>query len=254
MSIPLKALVIEDEELSMERLVSILADFQSIEVIGTARSGTDAVAMIDSLKPDLIFLDIELPGDNGFEVLKKVRYSPKVVFVTAYDHYAVEAFEENCIDYILKPFSRERLQKTIDKIQRTDTISNASLLQAINGMIERQKKKNHFAIKDGDDILIIPADDVYYFMAEEKYVFLCTYDREYYYNMTLRELEEILDADRFCRIHKSFIISIDKIQKLHKLFINEYRVILKDKKETPIKVSRNYLPLLKKQLHISEIG
>lgn len=254
MNTRLKTVLIEDEELSLQRLLSLLSGFDSIEVVGTARNGHDAVSLINTIHPDVVFLDIELPGYNGFQVLQYIHSLPKIVFVTAYDQYAVEAFEKNCIDYILKPFSRERLEKTITKLTISTDTNTTQLLEGIAQIFERQKKKNHFAIKEGDDILIIPVEEIYYFMAEEKYVFLCTYDREHYYNLTLKELEETLDPEKFCRIHKSYIVSIDKIHKLHKIFLNEYQVVLKDKKETPIKVSRNYLPILKQQLHISEMG
>ena len=254
MNMPLKTIIVEDEELSLQRLLSLLTKFDTIEIIGTARNGHDAVALINTKKPDIVFLDIELPGYNGFQVLQYLHSMPKIVFVTAYDQYAVEAFEKNCIDYILKPFSNERLEKTITKLLQSTQNETTQLLEGIAQILERQKRKNHFAIKEGDDILIISVEDIFYFMAEEKYVFLCTYDREYYYNLTLKELEETLDPERFCRIHKSYIVAIDKIQKLHKIFLNEYQVVLKDKKETPIKVSRNYLPVLKQQLRISEMG
>jgi len=254
MSTLLRTLIVEDEELSLQRLVTLLHSFETIEVIATAKSGHEAVELINSLHPDVVFLDIELPGYNGFQVLQHIVALPKIVFVTAYDQYAVEAFEKNCIDYILKPFSRERLEKTLVKLTSSPQSNNAQLLESIAHLLERHKRKNHFAIKEGDDILIIPVEDIYYFMAEEKYVFLCTYDREHYYNLTLKELEETLDPERFCRIHKSYIVAIEKIHKLHKIFLNEYQVILKDKKQTPIKVSRNYLPILKQQLHISEMG
>jgi len=243
----IRSIIVEDEPHSIERLKYLLKDLKDIQIIGEAQDGKAAIELINKLKPELIFLDIQLPGTSGFGVLEKISYPVMVIFVTSYDQYAIKAFEENAVDYILKPTSKERLKKAVEKIINLNKRLDENTIEVLKSMFEKNSHMSRFAVKLKDEILIIPQEDVYYFNAEDKYVFLHTYDRKFFYDATLKELEDILDPEIFCRIHKSYILSINKIKKLKKEFFSEYSAVLDDNK-TILKIGRNYLPKLKKNL------
>lgn len=245
----IKSIIVEDEPHSMSRLKKLLENFEDIEVVGEAFDGDSAIEIVEEKEPDLLFLDINIPEKNGFEVLKNLTFKPKVIFVTAYEKYAVQAFEENAIDYILKPTTVDRLKKAIDKVLSKEKISDDNMLDIIEKVLKKEKYVTRYSIKDKDEIIVLPQDDIYYFKAQEKYTFLCTYDNEYYYDSSLKKIEETMDPLKFVRIHKSYIVSLDSINKLQKLFLREYIVELKDKKKTSLKIGRNYLKDLKDKLN-----
>lgn len=243
----IRSIIVEDEPHSIERLKYLLKDLKNIQIVGEAQDGKTAIDLINNLKPELIFLDIQLPGTSGFGVLEKTSYPVMVIFVTSYDQYAIKAFEENAVDYILKPTSKERLKKAVERVINLNKRLDENTIEVLKSMFEKSSYMTRFAVKLGDEILIIPQEDVYYFNAEDKYVFLHTYDRKFFYDATLKELEDILDPEIFCRIHKSYIVSINKIKKLKKQFLSEYSAVLDDNK-TILKIGRNYLPKLRKNL------
>jgi len=226
----------------------MLEEFSDIELVGAAADGPQAVQEIDRLRPDLLFLDIHIPGCSGLEVLQKCRHRPIVIFVTAYDQYAIDAFEQNAIDYLLKPTSQDRLRKTIERIRRQGSGMAADILPKLAGILQRQAYLQRFTVALGDDILIIPEEDIVYFSAEDKYIFLHTASRKYIYSMTLKELDENLDPNRFCRIHKSHIVAIGKIERIKKWFHGEYILQMADSGRSRLKVSRGALPLLKNKI------
>lgn len=245
----IKSFIVEDEPHSLSRLKTLLLNFDEIDVIGEAGDGDTAVQKINELKPDLLFLDINIPGKNGLELLQFLSYEPMIIFVTAYEEYAIKAFEENAIDYILKPTTVERLEKSISKVLKNNKKVDENILNILNSIIHKDSYKKRFSIKDDDEILIIPEEDIYYFKAQDKYTFLCTKSREYYYDDSLKNLEETLDPEKFIRIHKSYIVSIDKITKLKKWFLRDFSIELTDENNTVLKVGRSYLPLLKEKLN-----
>lgn len=238
----IKTVIVEDELHSLERLKTLLANFRQIEVIGEAGDGETAVAVINELKPDLVFLDIQLPVFNGFTVLQKLSVNLKVIFVTSYDQYAIRAFDENAVDYILKPTSQERLAKSIDRISESSLTIDERLISLLRKKVFPEYI-TRFAVKLRDEVLIIPSEKVYYFRTDNKYLFLVTNEKEYFYESTLKDLDEILDPYKFIRVNKSSIVAIDKIEKLSKWFFGEYNIILSDKKGTTIKIGRKYLSL-----------
>ncbi|GAB6188527.1 LytTR family DNA-binding domain-containing protein [Marinitoga arctica] len=231
----INSIIVEDEEHSLNRLKKLLDNFDYINIIGEAREGEEAVELIEKKHPDLLFLDINLPGKNGFDILKEISYEPLVIFVTAYQEHAIKAFEENAVDYLLKPFDLKRLKISIERVLKRKQVINKELLEKI---IHNDYLKK-FSIKDRDMIFIIPEEKIYYFKAEDKYVFLCTIDKEYYYDNTLKNLEKILNPDKFIRIHKSYIVSIEHIKRFKKIFTREY--ILELDNGIELKIGRNYL-------------
>ena len=242
----IKTILVEDERHSLERFKSLLEDFSEIDIVGEAMDGESAIALIDEKKPDLVFLDIQLPVYNGFEVLERLSCKPQVIFVTSYNQHAIKAFEENAVDYILKPTSKDRLEKSIGRIRGGQT-PDQGLIDFLKSRIFPEYQ-SRFAVKLKDEIIIIPSEDVFYFRSQDRYVFLGTADTEFIYDATLKQLEESLDPDQFVRIGKSAVVAIDKIDKLSKWFFGEYNLILKDKNRTVFKVGRTYLPRLREKL------
>lgn len=236
----IKTFIAEDEPHSLERLKEQLRDFPELSVIGEAADGLSAVRLINELRPELLFLDIKMPGASGFEVLEKIPYRPLVIFVTAYDQFAIQAFEENAIDYILKPTPKTRLSKAIQRVTERQEKFSQNDLARLKDILKGKESLRRFLVKLGDEIMIIPEEEVYYFKAENKYIFLYTRDKSYFFDMSLKALEERLDPAKFCRIHKSCIVAIDKIKKIKKWFHSEYMLELKDKPPHKLKVGRSY--------------
>jgi DNA-binding LytR/AlgR family response regulator len=245
----IRTLLVEDEHPVMGRMRNLLSNFPEIEIIGEAEDGITAVGLISTLKPELVFLDIRLPELSGFQVLEKVTHLPKIIFVTAYDEYAIKAFEENAVDYLLKPTSIDRVKKAIDKVKLMTDKLEPQFVSMLKNMIDRGKYPEHFSVKVKDEILLIPADSVFWFHSSDKYVFLQTYDHEYFLDFTLKKLEEIVDPDKFIRIHKSIIVSTTQINKIKKSFTGKYSVVMNDIKKTSLETGRIYLPGLKQKFN-----
>jgi DNA-binding LytR/AlgR family response regulator len=237
----INTIIVEDEEHSLNRLKKLLTNFDYIKLIGEAKSGNEAIDLIEKHKPDLIFLDINLPEKDGFDILKELSYEPLVIFVTAYQEYAIKAFEENAVDYLLKPFDLKRLKISIERVIERKQVINKSLLEKINHSNYLRK----FSVKDRSIISIISEEEIYYFKAEDKYVFLCTKNEEYYYDDTLKKLEEFLDPEKFIRIHKSYIVSIEHIKRFKKYFTRDY--ILELDNGVELKIGRSYLHNIKEK-------
>ena len=244
----IKVFIAEDEPNSLERLKNLILEFNEFLLIGEAKDGLSAIRKINDLRPELIFLDIQMPGANGFDVLSNLDYSPKTIFVTAYDQYAIKAFEENAVDYILKPISKDRLKKTLERISISDRDISEELILKLQESIKGENYLKRFIIKNGDEMFIYPEKDVFFFKSEDKYTFLYLKERRCIIDLTLKELENSLDPENFCRIHKNCIISLDKILKLKKWFHNDYIILMKDNDSSKLKVSRNYKQELMKKL------
>jgi two-component system LytT family response regulator len=244
----LKAVIVEDHPDSLKQLKVLLSQFPQIQLAGEANDGTSALELICRCRPDLVFLDIHLPDMNGFQVLEKLPYEPAIIFTTAYDQYAVKAFEVNSVDYLLKPVSKERLETAIARVMNLKTVSYTHVLKTLESLMYRKSKHIRFSIQKTDQLLVIPQEEVYFFEVKERYLYLCTYDSAFFYNATLKQLEESLDPDLFLRINKSNIVSLDKIRCLKRDYMNRYRLILKDKNSTKLKISRHCLKPLREKL------
>jgi two-component system LytT family response regulator len=234
-----KTLVIDDEAPARQRLKRLLMPFDNIDVIGEAVNGQDGLDQIDKLLPDLVFLDIEMPVFNGFEMLDRVTHQPKVVFTTAYDQYAIKAFEEGSVDYLLKPVEPERLEKTIRRLEgwqsdRTDYAHLATLMQAFR--VKNEVKT--LTVKIGDKILLIKIDTIVFIEAEDRYVFLHTIDgKKHLTDFTIMSLDEKL-SEQFVRIHRSYIINSDHIKEIRKGFNGAFVFVMNDKENTRLTSSR----------------
>ncbi len=251
----LKTILIDDEPLAISRLKRLLSKYaDEFDVIAEAKNGQEGLELIEGLKPDVIFLDIEMPVLNGFEMLSKLTYMPIVVFATAFDQYAIRAFEENSIDYLLKPIEEERLEKTVEKLQKfqqkpTDNPFNANLLSVLEKL--KPKKEIHsISVKVGERILFIPLTDISYFEADDKYVFLNTIDgKQHLTSYTISTLEEKLPT-HFIRVSRAAIVNSVVIKELQKSFNGKYVVLMKDFKQSKIKTGGTYTDNLKGLMEI----
>ena len=235
-----KTLLVDDESLALQRLQKLLKPYpEFIDVIGTATTGEEAVTMINQQRPDLVFLDIQMPGMNGFEVVASLEHQPLIVFSTAYDQYALEAFEVNSIDYLLKPIESVRLQKTIEKLQKLTAGYTSDLFKQLEAIIPKLQQPKAFWIhaKTGDKIHLIHPNDVYFFTADEKYVRVHTYDKDYLINQSLGTLEKEL-SESFVRIHRASLVNLQFIDEIYKMFKGNYKLRMKDVAKTELSVSR----------------
>ena len=238
------AILIDDEILAIKRLKRLLDKYEdAFEILAEAYNGEEGLKLIELHQPDLIFLDIEMPGMNGFEMLNKLEYLPKIIFTTAFDEYAIKAFEENSIDYLLKPIEVERLDKAVDKLKRLSNSDSVALPLQLNKLIAELKGKKEvksLPVKIGDKILLIKPEQISYLEAKDKYVFIVTDEnKEYLTDFTLTSLEEKLSAP-FLRVHRAIMINTDKIKEIHKGFNGSFSLIMKDNNKTKIQTGRSY--------------
>lgn len=246
MNFPLKTILIDDEVLALSRLRRLLLKYpETFSIVSEAQNGAEGLLEIDKHQPDIIFLDIEMPLLNGFEMLAKLSKMPLVVFSTAYDQYAIRAFEENSVDYLLKPVENDRLLKTVDKIRnitQTATSHNPyseSLLKLLEDM-KPKKEIFSLSVKSGDRILLIPLTEITHFEADEKYVFLNTLDgQKYILNYTLTSLEEKL-PQYYLRISRAAIVNSHHIKEIQKHFNGKFIVMMRDRKASQLSSGSTY--------------
>jgi two-component system, LytTR family, response regulator len=250
-----RTILIDDEPIAISRLKRLLGEYPDVfEIISTAENGQEGLEQIEIHKPDLIFLDIAMPLLSGFEMLAKLEFMPMVVFVTAFDQFAIKAFEENSIDYLLKPIEKERLEKTVQKLNKLaenqhNKLSTENLL-SIFEKIKPKKEIHSISVKSGDKILIITFQEISYFQADEKYVFLNTVDsKQFITNYTISNLDEKL-PDSFIRISRSCIVNSLKISALERHFNGKYLVSMQDSKQSKIETGVAYHDNLKQLMEI----
>ncbi len=241
-----QTLLIDDEHLAINRLQRLLEPFsEEIKITGTAVNGLDAVEKIIQLKPDLIFLDIQMPGLNGFEVLQQLDQLPWIIFCTAYDEYALKAFETNAIDYLLKPVEPERLKKSLNKLNKMAGNNNSEFNNHISNLLSQLSPKTlkQITVRDGNKVLFVPVEEIIYFKASHKYVELHTQSDRYLISKTLNDLEEQLKST-FTRTHRSILVQHRFIQEVIKKSDGNHRIRLKDNKKTELPFSRSARKML----------
>lgn len=240
----IRVLIVEDEPLARERIRTLLAEDADVEVVGEAADGRSAVDAIIATRPDLVFLDISMPELDGFGVIDEVgaERMPQVVFVTAYDQFAVRAFDTHALDYILKPFDPERFHTALERAREALRHRDAGQLDERLKDLLQEVRRPHYverlAVKAGGRILFVRTDDIEWIGAEGNYARLHTGNRSHLLRETMSSLQEKLDPERFLRIHRSTIVSTDAIVELEPLFQGDYVVILKN--GTRLTSSRGY--------------
>lgn len=238
------AILIDDEFLARENIKNHLRDYDDIKIIGECSNGFDGYKAINELKPDLVFLDIQMPKINGFEMLELIDEKPTIIFTTAFDEYALKAFESGAVDYLLKPFPKERFHQAMDKfLAQTEKPTLTPIEDFTSDMPERQ---NRIVVKDRNEIRIIPVEKITYLEADDDYVTIHTADKRHLKNTTMKYLEETLNPKMFVRVHRSFIINTNALTKIEPFKKNSHIAILKD--GTRIPISRNGYVTLKNKL------
>lgn len=205
-------LIVEDEPLALKTLQDFIGDVEWLELIGEASDGLQAVEKIESLKPDLIFLDVQIPEVSGLEVLRRIKHKPAVVFTTAFDNYAVTAFEFEALDYLQKPFGRERFRQTIERIRKR--LLESKVEKNIEKNAENIKPLPKLFVRKKDLIFPLNIEDIFWLEANGDYVNLHTSDEKYMTSGTLTEFSKRLNESKFLQIHRSAIINLDQIEKI----------------------------------------
>jgi two-component system response regulator LytT len=237
----LTAMIVDDEQLAQDELAYLIKDFPDIEVIGTARHGLEAVELIQRLEPDLVFLDVQMPGLDGLGVLRKLREKnielPHIIFATAFDQYAVEAFRLEAMDYLLKPIERGRLEETLERARRAIQDRQKSLPPETSPRLTPQRTK--LLVRNANRNFIVDAQDMVYATIENGLITLVTGTMEGHSNYkTIEDLQANLDRDTFWRVHRSFLVNINKIKEVVPWFKSSFQLRMDDKKQTEIPVSR----------------
>jgi two-component system LytT family response regulator len=248
---PLRVYLVDDESLALKRLARLLRQTNRVDIIGSTDSPEEAVEFLSKKAVDAVFLDIQMPGMTGFELLQKLPKEPAIVFTTAYDRFALEAFEVNSIDYLLKPIELERLEKALTKVERLQGTpqaqSDSEQLRAIARELTR-KFPERIASKLGERIVFVEIGKVTHFYAKDKLTYAATPAKDYVIDATISELETKLDPALFLRIHRSTLLNVSFVDEVSSWFGGGMVVRVKDGKKTELQISRDRLKEVKERL------
>ena len=244
----IRTIIVEDEELARNLLKSFLNSLENIEFLQECENGFEGVKMINELKPDLVFLDIQMPKITGFEMLELLDHKPEIIFTTAYDQYALKAFDYNAADYLLKPFSKDRLVSAVAKVEER-LLQKEPKTEVIEKLANFPKGEylDRIVVKDRHKINIIPVDKVRYFESMDDYVLIYTGEGRHLKQKTMKYFESALDPKEFIRIHRSYIVKVDEIAEIQQYEKESYIVILHNKEK--LKVSKTGYKKIKEVLH-----
>jgi len=263
----LRAVLVDDEQLARDELGYLLGQVGGVEVIGQAGNGVEALSTIDRLQPDLVFLDVQMPGLTGFEVARRMldkRAASHIIFVTAFDQHAIEAFEVNAVDYLLKPVDPNRLEVAVDRARRRISTDrpmdrgaaapasiNEQLEKIVQLVTERQSRRERLAIKVGERFLLVQSEEIIYASLVDEGITVVTGQHAGTSNYrTLDELQARLDPSVFWRVHRSHLVNINKIKEIVPWFSRNYILRMKDAKATEIPVSRTQTRRLREYLKL----
>lgn len=247
----IRAIVVDDEPLACKRLVKLLSEEEDVEVVEVCANGKEAIDEINEQNPDLVFLDIQMPEINGFEVLQHIESDrvPAIIFVTAYDEYALKAFEVHALDYLMKPFNKARFRDSLQRAKNSiKSNGNTEVGEKIENLLEylnpEQDSLSRILIKTSSRYFFLKADEIDWIESAGNYVRIHSGKNNYLIRETMINMEKKLDDDKFFRIHRSTIINVEKVKELEQWFHGDYQVIMyNDEKLT---MSRNYKDLLER--------
>jgi two-component system LytT family response regulator len=249
----MRTLVVDDEPMARERVMSLLQHEDDIEIVGECSDGAQAIAAIHNQTPDLVFLDVQMPGIDGFGVISAIgaERMPIVIFVTAYDDYALKAFEVHALDYLLKPFGRDRFHETLKHARASLERRRAGdlgrrLLALVNDIKPEPPKFDRLVVKSGGRVFFLRSEEIDWIEAAGNYVRLHLGEESHLFRETMNRMESRLDARRFVRIHRSRIVNTERIKELQPWFNGEYVVVLRNGTRLPL--SRGYRDKLQEQL------
>lgn len=248
----MRVLIVDDEELARQGIRDDLALEPDVEVVGEARNGAEAVAAIATLAPDLVLLDVQMPGMNGFEALDRVQGPlPAVVFVTAWDRYAMQAFDAHAVDYVLKPVQRDRLRRAVARVRQllagaADEGDSRRIAGLVAALGDGAGHRRRFVVKAAGRIRLVRAEDVRWIEAAGNYVRLHARDGRYSVRETMQSLESQLDPFLFLRVHRSYIVNLDEVREIQHWVKGDLVVLLKSGESLPL--SRAYRSRLEERL------
>jgi len=233
----LKAIIIDDEKLARDLIRNYLSQYDTIEIIDECENGFEGIKSINENNPDLIFLDIQMPKLNGFEMLELIEENYNIIFTTAYDQYALKAFDVNAIDYLLKPFSRDRFKEAVNKvIDKINNSENQIVKTSLPELISTDEKLKRIVVKKNNKIVIISVDKIKYLKAEDDYVNIITSEGSFLKQNRMKYYEEHL-PDSFIRVHRSYIANLNEIKEISLLEKDSHVIILKSGEKLPVSKS-----------------
>jgi two-component system, LytTR family, response regulator len=228
----MKVIIIDDEPLARGIVKEYLQTFPGVSLVAECSDGFEGIKAIQQLQPDLIFLDIQMPKINGFEMLELVENPPAVIFTTAFDEFAIKAFESNAVDYLLKPFSKERFEKAIQKyLQHSNSASTQQVIEAAAALPLQQ---NRVVVKDGNKIKIIPVNKIHYLEAADDYVKIVTVDGTFLKKRTMNFFEQSLSDYHFARVHRSYIVNTQLITRIDAYEKDSHLLLLSTGEKLPV--------------------
>lgn len=243
-----KVIIVDDEAPARELIRQYLGDYPEMIIVGECNNGVDAVKLINTFQPDLVFMDVQMPGMNGFEVLDRLTEVPEIIFSTAYDQFALDAFEVNAVDYLLKPYTRSRFAKALAKVQ--DPAASPYLAQiqrlaeSLKGQTTTQYAQKLF-VQTGNKLLAVNVPDIIWLQAEKDYTWLVTAEKRHLSSHGLGQLEQKLDPQQFLRVHRSSILNLQFIREIEKQ-PSGYDVVMQN--GDLVRVSRSYIDAIKQRL------
>jgi two-component system, LytTR family, response regulator len=249
----LRAFLVDDEPLALRRLIRLLKASGQVEIVGGTTDPEEALRALSQDPVDVIFLDIEMPGMNGFELLAKIPGQPIVIFTTAFDQYALRAFDVNSIDYLLKPIEPQQLERALNKIENFRGHNSPGWREAIEEIAKSMRDSDrafpaHVSSRTGERIQFIELASITHFLSENKLTYAVTPKKRYVVNHSLTELEQRLDSHKFVRIHRAVLVNIRYVYEMHKWFGGGALVRLKDENGTELAVARDRVRTLGKSL------
>lgn len=253
----IRAFLVDDEPLAVKRLTRLLQADGRVEIIGASTDPVEALPLIAKQRPDVLFLDIQMPEMTGFELISKIDPQPLVVFTTAWDQYALQAFEVNSVDYLLKPIETDQLNRALTKAERIvignearPDIQQLLAKWAASMGKEQPEYLERIASRTGDRVELVELSGVTHFFASDKLTWAATPAKNYAIDHTIQDLERKLDPKRFVRVHRSALVNVQYIHELHTWFAGRMLIRLKDEKRTEIPVSRDRVHVVKERLGI----
>lgn len=241
-------LIIDDEKLARDLLREYLEGNDDVEVLGECSKGSEAVEKIDKLKPDLIFLDVQMPGMTGFDVLEEIEHEPYVIFTTAYDQYAIRAFEKNAVDYLLKPLDEERFRTAIARALKKKKLEQNNFDDLLLSLRSERKGpyESHIFVQKSEKLFNQPVEEIIYLEASGDYTIISTKNDQFVSSSGIGKLEEIMNPETFIRVHRSTIINLNHLKEIERHFNGGMVVKMQNGKSFP--VSRTYAKLIRKKV------
>jgi len=247
----IRTVVIDDEPLARARLRTFLGAIDDVELVGEAGNGIEALRVIQEGEPDLVLLDVQMPGMGGFELLGALKRPPHVIFATAYDEYALRAFEVEAVDYLLKPVSQARVTEAVGRVRtRIEQGASPDALKTILRRLERTDRVpvQQIPVQSGRRIIVLPTESIFWFDVEYRLVYAHVDGRAYMTNHTLKEIEERVDPDTFFRAHKSAIVNLARVREIVPWFGGRYKLVMRDTAGSEVALSRTQSRALRARL------